>query len=115
MALRKDIIYKGIDIVDAYIRVAHIDGNKHKIYFNLQYYTSKQKSDEDIINNNNENVLFTSNMYSIVPDLSSQYDILAQMYLYLKTLDEFENAYDVIDPLAPENELPIPSGAPGGE
>lgn len=91
MALQQNIKYKGINIDNAYIKVVHIDGNKNTVMFNVEYYATKDVADTDI---KNENYLFISKMYSIIPDLISELNLWQQMYTYLKTLPEFESATD---------------------
>ena len=77
------------DIDDVYIKVAHVDGNKNKLYFNVEYYYDQAATVD------HDNCLFISTMYSIVPDLESQDNFIKQMYNYLKTLEIYSNAVDV--------------------
>lgn len=89
MALMMNVSYKGIPIDNAYIKVAHIDGNKNKMYFNVEYY-SNQAATVD-----HDNCLFISTMYFIVPDLNSSDNFIKQMYDHLKSLDTYKDAIDI--------------------
>lgn len=91
MALQENIVYKGMNIDNAYIKIVHLSGNKGMMYFNVQYYASKGIADTDI---NNENALLISKMYSYTPDLSSNDNLWIQLYNHLKTFPEFSNAID---------------------
>jgi hypothetical protein len=90
MALKMNFTYKGVPIIDGYIRIVHWDGNKQNMYFNVEYYFNKETSDADV---NNENYLSISKMYHIVPELGND-NLWIQAYEYLKTLPEFSTAID---------------------
>ena len=92
MGLQLDINYKGLVILNGYVKVVHMTGNKNNMYFNVEYYTNKETADADI---KNENFLSVSPMYSMVPDLNSELNLWQQCYEYLKTLPEFNGTINV--------------------
>lgn len=88
MALKKTIMYKGIEVKNAYVKVKHISGNKDIVSFNAQVYIDKKTSDT----NDKDYIYITENFY-FIPNISN--NLWAQCYLYLKSLDEFADSEDV--------------------
>ena len=88
MGLKKTVNFKGVDIIDAYIKVKHFSGNKDNICFNIQVYANK-----DISDSNDGDYLYISKSFYFVPNING--NLWIQAYNYLKTLEEFLNAEDV--------------------
>jgi len=91
MGLQLPISYKGMQIEQAYAKIVAIEGNKNRLFFNVEFYVNKDISDADI---NNQMFLEIKGPFMIVPDLESSENFIKQMYLHLKTLDMFQNALD---------------------
>lgn len=92
MAISKTIVLSsGLTVENAYIRISNIEGNKDSLVFEIRGYASQQayldgKSYLDY------------KKYSFVPSQSSISDRWdKQAYEYLKTLDKYIGAVDVLE------------------
>jgi len=81
MALKKDIVYRDILVADAYIRVVKYDGDKNKMYAQVGFAANDAADYFDI------------KYYEVPVDITGENPV-KQVYLYLKTLPEFEGAVD---------------------
>lgn len=92
MAISKNIILNnGLEVNNAYIRIDTINGYKGGLDISVNFYTSQGA--------------FTSGkgyleqkMYNFVPSvIDTSANFIKQGYEYLKTLDEYKDAVDVLD------------------
>lgn len=81
MALKKTIVFKGIDVRDAYFKVWNFQGAKDFLQVSVSMFA--------VI----DGEMLDSKQYSIPYVLDGENPI-KQAYEYLKTLPEFENAVD---------------------
>jgi hypothetical protein len=91
MAFSKDTTEKGLQIQNAYFKITNIAGTKEMVYLTLSVFTSK------IMSNNLENSL-NNYAYNFIPsqdDNSVRWD--KQGYKYLKNLEEYKDATDLLD------------------
>jgi hypothetical protein len=81
MAITNNVVYKGIPINNAYIRVWRYEGDKEKMHFEAGIQASK------------EGEMITSQGYQFSLNLDGSNPV-KQAYEHLKTLPEFANAVD---------------------
>jgi hypothetical protein len=81
MAIKNNVIYKGIPINNAYIRIWRYEGDKEKMHFEAGVHASKDAE------------MITSQGYRISLNLDGANPI-KQAYEYLKSLPEFSDAVD---------------------
>ena len=79
MALEKTIEYKGISVLNAYIKVGRFEGTKEQLTFGVWYQASASSEP------------FDSKTLTCAYELSGK-DPIAQAYDYIKTLPEFAGA-----------------------
>ena len=82
MALKKNIDFQGVQIPDAYIKVARVSGNKSKISANIEFKV-----------NQDSETWFKTETRQFDLDLDGP-NVIEQAYKYLKTLDEYSGAKD---------------------
>lgn len=81
MALKKTIVFKGIEIKDAYMKVWSYEGNKSELRCGVSIQ----------VDSNGE--MLDSKQYQVPYTLDGENPV-KQSYEYLKTLPEFEGAQD---------------------
>jgi hypothetical protein len=81
MALQKTVTFKGINILNCYIKIWRIEGGKDFISFNVSY------------SSNSTEEAFNGETYSCAYNINGSNPI-AQAYEHLKTLPEFAGATD---------------------
>ena len=81
MALKKTFEHCGVTVKDGYLKVAEFSGDKTGIGFSLAFKANAQ-----------ENSL-KHERFNFVPNLDGQ-NFIAQAYLHLKSLPEFQNSVD---------------------
>ncbi|WP_175074665.1 hypothetical protein [Terribacillus sp. AE2B 122] len=82
----------GITISNAYGKITNFNGDKHQFSFTINFYISKEAAEEGIAPLRTGN-----NSHSFSYDLIDSRNLYEQAYDYLKTLDFFKNAIDVMD------------------
>lgn len=92
MALQKKVVKEvfGIEVPfeKAYVQVTRISGDKEFLEFYLSVYDTEAK----------ENLIETR-IYSFVPSIEDDAtNFYKQIYTYAKTLPEYEDAIDVLEP-----------------
>lgn len=92
MALSKNnkISIGGKDIVfeNCYIKIVFDNGTKNKRQITVMFYDNKE----------NLNPIGNPKYYEFIPDVSCDSDnFIKQGYEYLKTLDEYKDAVDLLD------------------
>lgn len=93
MGLRKDLETKtGLFVRLAYFRIDVLSVKQDEVNFNLMAYVSR----EDFLNG--KDYLQYEN-YSFKPDMSEEktLNIYKQAYAYIKNLEEYKNAIDVLE------------------
>jgi hypothetical protein len=71
---------------NCYIKIDNLNGNKENLYLEVRIYDKK-----------GGNLIFTKN-YNFVPSIvDNSKNFIKQGYEYLKTLDEFKDAIDLLD------------------
>lgn len=82
----------GITVENAYIRVSSFYGNKSNIEFIISTYFSREYYLDGMM------PVVPPQRYSFVPDMSrTAKNPLEQIYMYVKTIDEFSDAFDVFE------------------
>lgn len=85
------VIPSGITVNGAYARISNIFGTKEIISFTLEYFVSKNVQIEG-------NPSFYQDSFSFKPDVQdAATNFIRQSYKYLKTLDDFKSAIDVLE------------------
>jgi hypothetical protein len=88
MALKKTVVFKGIEIKDAYIKVSRFEGDKSDLSFGVSYHASANDPSFNTktfrLKDEEQNVQFVLEGDNPVK----------QAYEYLKTLTEFNDAVD---------------------
>jgi len=80
-------IDKTFTIQNAYYKIENLTGDKNKINITVSIYKD-----------NNKTVLFDRKSYSFIPNVTDiAKNFIKQGYEYLKTLDEYENAINLLD------------------
>lgn len=82
MALKKSVLFKSINISDAYLRIFQFEGNKDRLHVGLEF--CKDSGSERFDSLTIQNIPF---------DISGKNPI-AQAYDYIKSLPEFAGATD---------------------
>jgi hypothetical protein len=91
MALQIKTSFNGIVVNGAYARIDSISGFKGGIDFSLNFYVSQSEFTDG-------NGYFKQKMHHFVPSVEDDApNFIKQGYEYLKTLNEFENAIDVLE------------------
>ncbi len=79
----------GMELKEAYIRISFLSGNENVIIITVNFYVSKAAYDEG-------KEEFQKTDYRFEPDIrDNAANFFKQGYEYLKSLPEFEGAYDV--------------------
>jgi hypothetical protein len=87
MAISKNYNFRDIIISNAYFRIDNLNGNKNGINIILGIYSNKDSSKA-----------IETKLYTFVPNvLDNSKNFIKQGYEYLKTLDEFKDAVDLLD------------------
>lgn len=88
MALKTDVKIPNTEesVRNAYAQINTISGAKHRLSFNVMYYSKQPLPESDTVR-------FYAETFVFVPDLNGK-NFIAQGYEYLKTLPQFENAQD---------------------
>ena len=81
MALKKNFEYNGIQVVNGYLKVANVNGNKNGMAVVLSYAVD---SAHDSIK---------TQQFSFVPSMDGG-NFIEQAYKYIKSLNGFEDATD---------------------
>ena len=81
MALQKTIIFKGVSVPDAYIKIIRFDGDKSSLTVGVGYFASPEHE-----------MLYSDAL--AVPYAIDGSNPIQQAYEYLKTLPEFADAVD---------------------
>ena len=81
MAIKSKVIFKGIPINDAYIKVWRYEGDKEKTLFEAGIYADKDSE------------MITSQGHQLSLNLDGA-NTIKQAYEYLKSLPEFSDAVD---------------------
>ena len=93
MALQKTIeLDNGLTATDAYIKIRHLHGCKGNINASVEAYASKAIADAVISESRNDLWLKVWNFQ--IPAVDVTANLWQQTYVYLKTLDEFEECTD---------------------
>lgn len=82
MALKKSVLFKGINIADAYLRIFQFEGNKDRLNVGLEF--CKDSSSERFDSLTIQNIPF---------DINGKNPI-AQAYDYIKSQPEFADSQD---------------------
>lgn len=82
----KDCIVKEFIITNTYYKINKLNGNKENIEILLGIYKNETKQ-----------CCIATKQYIFVPKLESNDNFIKQGYNFLKTLDEFKNAVDVLE------------------
>ena len=86
LGVEKEIV-SNVEIPSAYIKITNIEGNKNSIFIDIE-----------IFNNNECNTLLEIKRYYFKPSVEdTASNFIKQGYEYLKTLDEYKDAVDVLD------------------
>lgn len=92
MALGKNIVLNnGLKVEGAYIRIDAISGNKDKLDISVNSYISKEKFNEGVGYLEQKQFIFKPSVED------NSFNFIKQGYEYLKTLEEYENAIDLLD------------------
>lgn len=87
MALSKNIIFKGLTINSAYLKIDSLSGNKNSMDINLGVYANKDSNES-----------LEQRFYNFAPSVADTApNTFKQGYEYLKTLDEYKDAVDLLD------------------
>jgi hypothetical protein len=81
MAITNNVVYKGIPINNAYIRIWRYEGSKENTHFEAGIHADKDSE------------MITSKGYQFPLNLDGA-NTIKQAYEYLKTLPEFSDAVD---------------------
>jgi hypothetical protein len=94
MALQNNLASSyGITFENAYIRVAELSGSKDILNIRVKWYVNQTARE-------NSSQPLQQKEYSFVPSVEDNaYNFIKQGYEYLKTLEEFSTATDVLDVL----------------
>jgi hypothetical protein len=92
MAMQMGMTINGVDINNAYIKVRHIQGNKTNMVASVEVYCNKAVADECMTTNIGWLSVWN---FNFTPNLNSQFNVIAQAYQYLMTLDMFKDAVEV--------------------
>lgn len=92
MALSKSIAVetygKELEFIGAYHQIVMVKGNKEMMDVTVHAYDDAEKKN-----------FIKQSVYSFVPSVENNAkNFIAQGYIYLKTLNEFANATDVLEP-----------------
>lgn len=92
MALKQNIaLNNGLSIENAYIRIDTFSGSKSNVKIVVNSYISQESFNSGI-------GYLEQKIYSFTPDITDTAKIvLKQGYEYLKTLDEYKAASDILD------------------
>ncbi|MEK4721526.1 hypothetical protein NST66_29010 [Priestia sp. FSL W8-0524] len=92
MALNKSILLEsGLEVTDAYHRIETYNGDKKELKFTLVSYLDKTAATEG-------KAALREETFSCPPNLADySYNFIKQGYQYLKTLDQFKDAIDVLE------------------
>lgn len=83
----KNSITKTFLIKDCYCRINNITGSKLKLEFKLYIYTNDRKK------------LIDTKIFSFTPSVEeNSQNFIKQGYEYLKTLEEYKDAIDILEP-----------------
>lgn len=83
----ENIIVKTFNIANVYCKIDSFTGDKDLITINVGYYKDSTKA-----------VKINNKTYSFVPNIQdTSGNFIKQGYEYLKTLDEFKDAVDLLD------------------
>lgn len=82
----QDSIDKDFLIENVYCKIDSINGNKNTVEIRINIYKDKTKQ-----------VFISSAIYNFEPNLESADNFIKQGYDYLKTLNEYKDAVDLLD------------------
>lgn len=91
MALKMNLNYKGLNIIDAYIKIDNFYGNDNVTTILVAIYSSKETRDNGVPYIDLKSYCFKQNFSD------TSLNIKKQGYEYLKTLDEYNGAIDLLD------------------
>lgn len=88
MAIQKKIVFNGLNVENAYIRIDTVSGYKGGIDISVNSYVSKEAFE-------NGDGYLKQQMFNFIPSVEEgSENFIKQGYDYLKTLPEFDNAVD---------------------
>lgn len=92
MALSKNIILQnGLEVENAYIRIDTVNGYKGSLSISVNSYISQEAFQ-------NGQPYLEQNIYHFVPSVEDNApNFIKQGYEFLKTLDEYEDAIDILE------------------
>jgi hypothetical protein len=92
MALKQNItLNNGLNIENAYIRIDTFSGSKKSVQIIVNSYISQESF-------NNGIGYLEQNIYTFTPDVSNTAKlVIKQGYEYIKTLEEYKDAVDLLD------------------
>lgn len=82
----QDSIDKDFLIENVYCKIDSINGNKNNVEIRINIYKDETKQ-----------VFISSNIYNFEPSLENVDNFIKQGYDYLKTLNEYKGAVDLLD------------------
>ena len=93
MALQKNIeVFNYFDVGNSYIRISSIYGDKASVKIKVDFYFSEEECRKG-------GVPLRTDLYTFTPDVSDDApNFYKQGYEYLKSLDTFTGATDVLEP-----------------
>ncbi len=83
----------GLNIKNSYVKIIKIDGGKEGATLFLEYYLNKEKADDP-----NFTPLKTETYNFTVSNKDDSDNWIKQGYIYLRALDKFSEAIDVLEP-----------------
>lgn len=89
LILKKEL-ESGLILEEAYCKVEEINANKEKMNFYLSIYLNKEAR-------NNNKIPLESKFYSCDHDVYMNRNTIKQAYMYLKSLEDYNNAIDDLE------------------
>jgi len=81
MALKKNFEYNGMQVVDGYLKVINVNGDKNRVAAVLSYAVDSTHN------------MIKTQQFSFVPSMDDG-NFIQQAYKYIKSLNGFEDATD---------------------
>jgi hypothetical protein len=81
MALKKNFEHNGMKVVDGYLKVINVNGDKNRVAAVLSYAVDQSHD------------LIKTQQFSFVPNMDAG-NFIQQAYKYIKSLNGFEDATD---------------------